>query len=102
MTRLNAKRERLMLRRAQLPEDARRAIDAEIRVVAEQMARLEAVRQGATEPAGMGATEWVETPTEGPLADPPGAEPEVIDLRGGKDDRRLPARGRSPRAPLAA
>jgi hypothetical protein len=49
------------------------------------MARLEAVRQGATEPAiGAGFAEWVETPTTGPLADPPSAQPEVVDLRGGK------------------
>jgi hypothetical protein len=45
------KRERLMLKRAQLPEGEHTAINAEIKAVAEQLARLEAVKQRATEPA---------------------------------------------------
>jgi hypothetical protein len=76
------KRERLMLKRAQLPEGEHTAINAEIKAVAEQLARLEAVRQRATEPAiGAVVAEWVNPPTEGPLADAPGAEPQIVDLR---------------------
>jgi actin-like ATPase involved in cell morphogenesis len=87
MRRLNEKRERLMAKRVQLPEDARTAIDAEIRVIAEQLARLVAVAQGATEPAiGVVFAEWVETPTRGPLADDPKAEPQIVDLRSKRRD----------------
>jgi hypothetical protein len=58
------------------------ALEAEIKAVAEQLAHLEAVRQRATEPAvGAGFAEWVETPTEGPLADHPDAKPQIVDLR---------------------
>jgi len=41
------------------------------------------------------------TPTSGPLADPPGAEPEVVDLRGGKtvNDHLRERDGRVPRRP---
>ena len=41
------------------------------------------------------------TPTSGPLADPPGAEPEVVDLRGGKtvNDHLRERDGREPRRP---
>ena len=102
MKRLSDKRERLMLRRAQLPENARTAIDAELKSVCDQLARLVAVAQGATEqPEGPGFAEWVETPTSGPLADPPGAKPEVVDLRGGKtvNDHLRERDGRVPRRP---
>jgi hypothetical protein len=78
--RQHQKLERLLRKRASAPSVA---LEAEIKAVAEQIARLEAIRQKATEPViGEGFAEWVETPT--PLADPPGAAPLVVDLRGGK------------------
>ena len=96
--RLHQKLERLMRKRALAPGVA---LEAEIKATADQIARLEAVRQKATESAiGAGFAEWVETPAEGPLADAPDAQSEVVDLRGGKTikdyrrerDRRVPHR----------
>jgi hypothetical protein len=47
--RLNEKRERLLLKRAQLPPGEQSvALEAELRSVCDQLARLEAVRQRAT------------------------------------------------------
>jgi hypothetical protein len=66
LRRLNAKRERLMLKRAQLPPSEQFvALDAEIKATAEMIARRVAVAQRATEPAvGPVACEWVPTPNE--------------------------------------
>jgi len=75
--RLQQKLERLLCKRALAPSVA---LEAEIKAVAEQIARLEV--QKATEPAiGAGFAEWVEPPTSGPLADDPKAEPQIVDLR---------------------
>lgn len=77
MQRLFKKLTRLKARRETLPKHERTAINAEIKAVADDLARREAIRQGAIERPIEGITEWVETSPE------PG-EPEVVDLRGGK------------------
>jgi hypothetical protein len=82
--RLQQKLERLLRKRALALSVA---LEAEIKAVAEQIARLEAVRQKATEPAiGAGFAEWVEPTTSGPLADDAKAEPQIVDLRSKRRD----------------
>jgi hypothetical protein len=55
-----------LLQKLELPEAERTAISAEIKSVADQIARLEAVRQRATDeqPLGPVVGEWIETPRE--------------------------------------
>ena len=70
--RLREKLERLMARRAQMPEAERTAINAEIGATADQLARLVAIACRAIEqPVPDYSDEWVPTP------DQPG-EPEVV------------------------
>jgi len=60
--RLAEKIERLMARRAQLPETERAAVSAEIEAAADQFARLVAIACRAVERPVVG--EWVPTPRE--------------------------------------
>ncbi len=88
---LDRKLKRLHARRALLPEAERTAIDWEIKRAADEIASAYARSQNQLDCEPPEVAEWVDTPTAG-------AEPEVIDLRGGKTiedhprkrDRRVP------------